>query len=195
MEIWKTIPGFENYQISNYGNVKSITRFVVLYHGGVCQKPERLLKQQNDKQGYKVVTLKQNGIQKNKTIHRLVATIFINNPSNLPEVNHEDGIKSNNHYSNLTWCTRLENQNHAVLNGLITPASTETLRNSHSLQSKPVIAVNITDPKNRYKFDTIGSAVEWLRKNGWNKAGDANIILSAKTNIRTAYGFRWEYVK
>lgn len=52
-------------------------------------------------------------------IHRLVATLFIDNPKNLPCVNHIDGNKQNNHYTNLEWCTHAENSKHAYDKGLL----------------------------------------------------------------------------
>ena len=52
-------------------------------------------------------------------IHRLVATVFIDNPDKLPCINHIDGNKQNNHYTNLEWCTHAENSKHAYDNGLL----------------------------------------------------------------------------
>jgi hypothetical protein len=67
---------------------------------------------------YLCVSLCKNGKRKSFSIHRLVALHYIPNPLNLPEVNHNDGNKLNCHYSNLEWCTNLENQQHAWRTGL-----------------------------------------------------------------------------
>ena len=61
---------------------------------------------------YRSVSLHWKGKQKRALVHRLVAEAFIPNPENLPEVNHKDMDKSNNHVSNLEWCTHAENCQH-----------------------------------------------------------------------------------
>ena len=61
---------------------------------------------------YRYVALYHNGKHKHALVHRLVAQAFIPNPDNLPEVNHKDLDKSNNHVSNLEWCTHAENVEH-----------------------------------------------------------------------------------
>ena len=73
----------------------------------------------NKKTGYKSVSLWKNNIGSSKTIHRLVALTYLTNPNNLPEVNHIDGNKLNNHVDNLEWVTRSENMIHAYATGLI----------------------------------------------------------------------------
>lgn len=99
-EIFKDIKLFENlYQISNLGNIKSITR-------------NKLLKLQTSTYGYKTINLHKNNIQYTFTIHRLVANAFISNINNFPEINHKDGNKENNTYLNLEWCTRSYNMKH-----------------------------------------------------------------------------------
>lgn len=117
-EIWKDIKHFENYQISNFGVVKSKERVV----SNACRtylKKEQVLKNQIMKCGYEAIVLRDVNQKKHLLkIHRLVAEAFIPNPNNLPQVNHKDGNKSNNNVSNLEWCTPSENAIHAINNGL-----------------------------------------------------------------------------
>jgi len=68
--------------------------------------------------GYHMVVLTVSGKKLYKVVHRLVAKAFIPNPDELPEVNHKDGNKLNNHYLNLEWCNSSYNQIHARDNGL-----------------------------------------------------------------------------
>jgi len=72
------------------------------------------------KDGYKRVKLKVYGEDKTIKIHRLVGIAFILNPENLPQINHKDGNKLNNHVDNLEWCNNSYNQKHAWDNGLHT---------------------------------------------------------------------------
>ena len=79
-ELWATIKGYEGlYEVSNYGNVRS------LKYGKI-----KILKPAKNKFGYYHVILCKNGIKKDFTVHRLVANAFIENPLNLPQINHKD---------------------------------------------------------------------------------------------------------
>lgn len=109
-EIWKAIDGYSNYEVSNLGNVKSLS-----YHETGISKN---LKGYVDKHGYVVLNLCKNSKCKLVKVHRLVAITFIPNPENKAEVNHINGIKSDNRVENLEWNTRFENQKHAFNNGL-----------------------------------------------------------------------------
>ena len=114
-EIWKDIKGYEGiYKVSNLGNVLSLKRT----HKSGFQKRLKLLKQHGDTSGYPQVVLYKDGERKTYKVHRLVAESFIENPFFKPEVNHKDGVKTNNVADNLEWCTRKENMFHAKETGL-----------------------------------------------------------------------------
>ena len=122
VEVWKDINGFSNYQISNYGRVKSKSRYVNVGIKNVNKfyKQEKIINQYSNGRGYMQVTI-YNDIGKPKTIkvHRLVARAFIENKNNLPQVNHKDGNKLNNSVDNLEWCDNLYNIRHGIENGLV----------------------------------------------------------------------------
>ena len=95
-EEWKPTPGYDGkYEISNYGRVKSNSQ----------KSNGRILAPGNNGSGYYYVILCKDNKKKKCTIHRLVAEAFIQNPSNLPQVNHKDEDKGNNYVMNLEWCT------------------------------------------------------------------------------------------
>ncbi len=95
-EVYKTITGFENYEVSNFGNVRNIST-------------KRILKTENDKDLYGLVRLFILGKKHTKKIHRLVAEAFIDNPDNKPSVDHRDNNRLNNNVLNLRYATHMEN--------------------------------------------------------------------------------------
>lgn len=106
MEIWKPIKEYEGlYEISNYGNVRSLDKQINAKNGSLRTIKGKLLKAKIDKDGYLLIGLTKDNIQKYFRIHRLVALTFIDNPNNLPLVNHIDENKQNNAVDNLEWCT------------------------------------------------------------------------------------------
>lgn len=111
-EIWKDICGYEGkYQVSNLGRVKSL-------YDGHGNYRELIMKGRNEGHGYLKVDLSKDGKCKGIRIHRLVAMAFIPNPENKKDVNHINGIKSDNRAVNLEWATRSENLKHAYDIGL-----------------------------------------------------------------------------
>ena len=90
-EEYRKIEGYENYSVSNFGNVKN-------------DETGKFLKQYNDK-GYKLISIN----NKKTWTHRLVAMAFIPNPNNKPYVDHIDNNRANNNINNLRWATPSEN--------------------------------------------------------------------------------------
>ena len=105
-EVWKDVVGYEGfYEVSDMGNVRD-KRIMVVRKATV------------NKVGYSVVGLTANGNRKLFLLHRLIALAFIDNPENKPQINHKNGVKTDNYLSNLEWVTNKENAIHATEMGL-----------------------------------------------------------------------------
>lgn len=162
MEQWKDIKGFEEYyQVSNLGRVRSKDR--VLIHN-INKKPYtvkgRILKAHYyDKpyNRYYKVALSVDGVTYSKSVHRLVAEAFLDNPHNKPIVNHIDGNTLNNEVSNLEYVTAKENTQHAIATGLLTYKSGSQ---SHRAILNEDIVREIKIKLNN--GDTQASIVRWL---------------------------------
>ncbi len=116
-EVWKDIIGFEGvYQVSNLGRVKGLP----YRKKGFIERdlPERIKNTYTNHKGYLEVSLSNNGHTKRCFVHRLVMKAFIENTENKPQVNHINGIKTDNRLENLEWITNLENQRHSYKTGL-----------------------------------------------------------------------------
>lgn len=109
--IWKKIKGFERYEVSDEGDVRSIDMEVVTKDGFRSFREGRMLKKTTGKNDYWFVHLSYSGNCRNRPIHRLVAETFVPNPDNLPIVDHIDGDKHNNKASNLRWVDAKTNKN------------------------------------------------------------------------------------
>jgi hypothetical protein len=175
MEIWKKIKEFDNYEVSNYGNVRSINRIDNL---GRIKQGKKLKKTKN-KQGYEYVTLIKNGKKTNKTVHRLVAFTFLSNKNNNLVVNHIDGNKENNNISNLEIITQKQNIKHAWDNKL-----------SHRTRCKKVAQYD----KNKNIIKIYDAILDAERETGIN---NSKIVACCKKRYgrKTAGGYIWEYVK
>lgn len=164
MEIWKEIEGYKGlYEVSTLGMVRSLTRNKMLNSEIRC--------------GYKRVTLTKGKTKKHFLVHRLVAKAFLPNPDNLPEVNHRDEDKINNHVTNLEWCTRLYNNNYGTHNKRVAESNTNNPNRSIQVMC---VETGVVYP----------SLSEIKRLFGFHKS---YICVSCKNN-KTAYGYHWKYV-
>lgn len=167
MEVWKEIKGYNGvYFVSNKGSVKSVDHYCKGRKGSGKQTG-RILKLYKSNKGYLRVSLSKDKVRFTTSAHRLVAKAFIPNPLNKPQVNHINGIKTDNRVENLEWCTNRENQIHAIKNNLNNP----NLGEEHFMSK-----LSNKDVKN----------IRCLHKLGWkNKqlAEDYNVSQTAMSNI------------
>lgn len=170
-EIWKPIKGYEGrYEVSNLGRIKSLSRYIARKDGRVSLRRSQYLKF-SDSHGYKRVYLAKDCTRKKFPVHRLVAEAFVPNPENKPEINHKDGIKNNNIYTNLEWVTRSENIIH----------SRDVLHRYY--HSTPVICVETGE-----RFESIKAANEHI-----NYSGNGHICACCKGKRQTVGGYHWRY--
>lgn len=167
-EEWKDIPGTRN-AVSSYGRVKSYIR------------RGRILRQNITKWGYLQVQIE----SKKLRVHRLVAEAFILNSENKKCINHIDGNKKNNYYTNLEWSTHSENQLHAY-RVLDRKRSALGVFGKDNPLSKPILQLSITG--------------EFVRE--WDCAKDVQRVMGLRpTDIsevlhgkqKTAFGFKWTF--
>jgi hypothetical protein len=108
---WKKIIGYENYEVSDAGDVRN-------------SKTGRVLKKGIDTHGYHQLRLSNNGKVKTLRIHRLVGTAFMTNPDNKPCIDHIDNCKTNNHLTNLRFATCKENNRNVSMRSNNTSGNT-----------------------------------------------------------------------
>ena len=172
-EIWKQIDGYENYEVSSFGNVKNI-------------KTGRILKS-SKKGGYCIVGLS-GKISKNKThsVHQLVAKTFIPNPENKPQVNHKDKNGLNNNIINIEWVTNKENSIHR---------STGVKQTTN--QNLEIYKIDPNTDKILEKYNSIEEAAELFIKNINAEFNNVRSGISMVINNKqqTSYGYKWKKVE
>lgn len=124
MEIFVTIKAFPDYEVSNFGRVKTKSRQIRYTHSVTGEEHFRLSEskflkvQHNNRTGYKFHQLYLDKKMYNVTIHKLVAEAFLEKIDGKNYINHIDGNKHNNIVENLEWCTNEYNHEHATKTGL-----------------------------------------------------------------------------
>ena len=166
----KAIAGYPGYYATADGQIWGKRKGGFLNQSNVC--------------GYKRVSLSNNGKVRNVLVHRLIATAFIPNPENKPEVNHLDENPQNNCVSNLEWATHKENVNY----GTRISRQANTQRNRADC-SKPVA-----------QMDRTGKviAIYPSSKEAWRKTSikhnHIRDVCNHKPKCNTAGGFKWRWV-
>lgn len=186
-EIWRDIKGYEGlYQVSNMGNVKSLSRKVKCLNNKYRTINGKVLKIMQMNNGYLFVGLWKNNKTERKLVHRIVAETFIPNPENKPEVNHIDGDKHNNNVENLEWCTRSYNTLHSYTIGLREKQRNKIRQNNILNKSKIVI-----------QYDLQGNLIkEWESVSAIAKHynySQGAISNCCRHERNKAYGYKWEY--
>ncbi len=139
------VPDFPEYYADIYGNIYSTRK-----NGGYRRKPE-LMTGTPDKDGYLRLNFYHKGKRKSQIVHRVIAKTFIDNPLNLPQVNHIDGDKTNNAVSNLEWCTCADNLKHSF----------ECLGRKNVGTPKPIVVTD-TVTGERFVFESIRTCAKYL---------------------------------
>lgn len=169
-EIWKPI-GYDGYEVSNFGRIKSYKYDKV---NGKIMHPSK------DTKGYLQLDLQLDGRKRQNrvhlAVHRLVAQAFIPNPDNLPQVNHKDEDKTNNHVDNLEWCTNEYNCHYGT-------------KSERVAQKRRKSVYSVDEDGNIENFAGVRVAARAMT--GEPNAGGTNITRAINGVQKTAYGRKW----
>lgn len=154
-EAWKVIDGYDGYEVSSLGRVRSTKH-----------TKAKILSQRLQGDGYLKVQLCRRGKKKDFLVHRLVAKAFVENPSNLPQVNHRNEDKSDNWVENLEWCDNKYNTTYSIGRTVL----------QYSLDGRQLAAYP----------STTAAALE-------TGAGQSHICKCCRGRLKSAGGYVWRY--
>lgn len=203
-EIWKDVVYTANseirdytglYQVSNYGNVRSVDRTVVSNIGRLCAIPGKVLKKRKrERDGYYDVGLYKNGKCHYVMVHKLVASAFVPNPNNLPVVDHINTNKEDNRPENLRWVTVLDNLMNPLSMAKREPGKEESnrkrLQTFIEIGAKTAEHITLQFDLNGNLIQEFRSTMDVQRKLGFSASSIARCCRGVKP---TAYGYIWRY--
>lgn len=175
-EVWKTYPEYPFIQGSNLCRVRTIDRYVTCKNGRKRFVKGQVLTQYDNDHRYMQVNFKVNGKQVHRGVHRIIAACFLPNPLGLPEVNHIDCNRTNNHFNNLEFCTHEYNMKYREKYGT----------SAAEACGRSVIAVNFET----HEVLRFGSQHEAARQLG-AKTGNINRVI--KGNRKQTHGYWFTY--
>lgn len=192
-EIWKDVVGYEGlYKVSNQGRLLRCKRVASNKH----LLPQKLKVLKKKKTGYLGTSIiDYDSKSHNILIHRVVATAFIPNPNNFPQIDHIDGNRENNAASNLRWCTAKENVNFPLSLANRSRSLKIAQNNPQTISKK----IKSSHKKKVNQFSLSGEFIKTYeslrdiqRTLGFNIT---NVTACAHGRKRSAYGYIWKFVE
>ena len=173
-ELWKPVKGYENYQVSTYGRVKSLERYEKCGNFFRIRK-EKILKCNKNKFGYFKVDLYKNGVKKTVRINRLVWQTFVGEIPPKWDINHLDENKENNHLENLEACSHEKNINWGTRNAKAAVALSKAVEAIDKVTGRVVFTFPSTNEAGRQGFH------------------QGNIAACCRGKRKSHGGFIWRY--
>jgi hypothetical protein len=173
-EMWKTIPDYNKYEASNRGKIRNKeTMHVMTLH--------------INKGGYLITGIKNDaGKQKTVLVHRIIASVFIDNPYNYPTVNHKDHDPTNNHVDNLEYASYSQQNYHSRA----CPPGKKKLVGARSVQR-----IDLKTGEILQTYESVIDAGRWVKAQRLSKAltPHINIYLVCREKKDCSFGFRWSF--
>lgn len=163
---WKDIENWDSYCISTLGDI-------------LRKDKNNIIVPISDRDGYLQVRLSHHNKQKTFKVHRLVAQAFIPNPNNYPQVNHKNGIKSDNRVENLEWCDGKYNVNYS---------HSKIYHDSITHRMKPVIQLSLNGEVIQ-RFESVRSAAKSVN------ATNSHISDACNGKYKTCKGYMWKWIE